>query len=154
MITQTDKDKFWLRVNKKGPNDCWEWDKINVGDRYGSMWVPSLKRGLSAHRLSYEIHFSHPGKLLVCHSCDNPKCVNPAHLFLGTNSTNSADMKSKGRQAKHEKNGNVKLTFEQAMAVRDECHLLGAGVSKKAIAAKYGISVTHVYYIWRDMNWN
>lgn len=89
-------ERFWPRVDKavgQGPDGtCWEWTASRNGDGYG------FSNHTMAHRVSWEIHNgSIPNGLCVLHRCDNPPCVNPAHLFLGTKKDNAADMSAKGR---------------------------------------------------------
>jgi hypothetical protein len=93
------------RFNKKyiinEHTDCWEWTaaKNNIG--YG-MFRFSKELMRTAHRVSYEINKGPiPHGMVVCHTCDNPKCVNPDHLWVGTHKDNSRDMTSKGRHGKH-----------------------------------------------------
>jgi len=89
---------FWSKVNKKGPihpihGQCWVWTGSRFSQGYGRL----IGHG-RAHRISWEIHFGDiPDGLCVCHHCDNPSCVNPKHLFLGTKGDNIRDRNAKGR---------------------------------------------------------
>lgn len=105
-IKQSDLNRFWERVNKStGENECWEWKgyikpRTGIWDgAYGEFSFNS--KHVRAHRFSYYLHFGEfDPKLLVCHKCDNTKCVNPNHLFLGTYLDNNRDTVNKGRRAK------------------------------------------------------
>lgn len=83
---------------------CWEWQKGTNKRGYGQFWIADLKRMKGSHVFSYE-HYKGEinANLLVCHTCDNPKCVNPDHLFLGTHQDNTNDMIAKGRATKRAK---------------------------------------------------
>lgn len=108
------KARFWEKVDKTvghgSNNDCWIWTSTIVGG-YGQFKLNC--KGIVAHRFSYEITYGTiPKDLIVCHRCDNPLCVNPAHLWVGTNADNSFDMKNKGRSLKGDKN-NARLYPEK-----------------------------------------
>jgi predicted transcriptional regulator len=113
-------DKFWKNVDKKGPNECWEWSGRRVRGGYGSLSIRSHHGCANrAHRFSMALHL---GRLLekeewVLHSCDNPPCVNPRHLFLGDTNANMADMVAKGRSAHGETHNKAKLTNEDVRAI-------------------------------------
>lgn len=118
-------------------NACWDWQgRIQVRTGYGSLVYQGER--YPAHRASYEAHFGPiPPDLCVCHTCDNRPCVNPSHLFLGTNADNSADMVRKGRQAKGETSGNARLTTDQVRMIRK---LRAQGLSYGKLAGQFGVT--------------
>lgn len=104
-----------------------------------------------AHRVSWEIaNGPIPQGMCVRHSCDNPVCVNPAHLFLGTKADNSADMARKRRSALGERHGNAKLTETDVRQIRE---MRAGGTMRRDIAARFAITPEHVDQIVRRRNW-
>jgi hypothetical protein len=102
------KDRFWPKVDRGGSDECWEWIGSRHPDGYGRIGAGGKHGGtIYAHRASWEIHGNKiPNGLCVLHHCDNPPCVNPAHLFLGTQADNIKDKVAKGRNwLKRCKNG-------------------------------------------------
>lgn len=99
------QERFWSQVDKSG--NCWLWVGLkNVGG-YGRIRVDGQQT--TAHRFSYELHYGPiPDGMLVCHKCDTPACVNPSHLFLGTNLDNIQDRTQKGRTASGDANASRK----------------------------------------------
>lgn len=145
------EERFWSFV-EKGP-DCWLWTGSNDGDDgYGR-----IKRGpknIGSHRASWIIHFGEiPKGLQVCHTCDNPPCVRPDHLFLGTSRDNSQDCVSKGRRTVPDNRGSLsglsKLTEDDVIAIRSAYIPRKMG-NRAELAAKFGVSVSTVNsIIWR-----
>jgi hypothetical protein len=113
-LTESDIKRFWSKVDKRGPNDCWEW--VAALDTTGRGVFRVQKVLFKAPRISYTLSHKDPEKLCVCHSCDNPACCNPKHLWLGTQTENTRDRDIKGRQVSRRGNnhGCAVLTEEQA----------------------------------------
>ena len=112
---QTRMQNFWEKVELIPFHSCWEWVAGKNSNGYGAF----MRNG--AHRASYELHIGPiPKGKMVLHRCDNRTCVNPDHLFLGTNDDNMKDMVKKKRQrpCRGEQNGNAKLTKEEALEIR------------------------------------
>lgn len=99
-LTDSDLFRFWAKVEKRGPADCWLWTSAAIPFGHGQFTLGKRPnaRPYYAHRISWTLaHGSIPAGLQVCHTCDTPKCVNPAHLFLGTQLDNLRDASRKGR---------------------------------------------------------
>ena len=91
----TPEERFWNKVDKSG--DCWLWTGAKTGRGYGHILING--NSISAHRYSWEIHYGKiPENMCILHRCDNPICIKPEHLFLGTQTDNIADMDRKGRR--------------------------------------------------------
>ncbi len=145
-------ERFWPKVAKRGPNDCWLWTAGTASGGYGKIRASGSRQMLVAHRVSWELaNGPIPDGLCVLHRCDNPPCVNPGHLFLGTLADNSADMAAKGRartsNQKGEANGNAKLSKAQVHEIRADPRF------QRVIAADYNVSRTAVSGIKSGANW-
>lgn len=159
----TDAERFWKKVNKNGPTQphcpelgpCWQWTgsrrKTGHGHfEYGSR-EPGCYRGTCAHRFSYETHHGDvPAGHGVLHRCDNGACVNPEHLFTGTQKTNLQDAAKKKRTTHGEKNSHAVLTAEKVSQMRQQ---LSAGVPRKEIAVRFGIARSTANQILRGETW-
>lgn len=151
MIAQKDKDRFWAKVEKKGKDECWEWTACKDYQEYGVFWLaPKNKR---AHRFSWTLHCGKiPDGLCVCHHCDNPSCVNPAHLFVGTTVDNTQDSVQKGRRQQGEAHANSKLTEEMVLQIRcDYENMIKKSVYK--LTGKYGVSHVTIHRIVTRKTW-
>ena len=144
--------RFINKVDQSaGPQGCWPW--IGHRQREGYGLVKRAGRAVLAHRVSYQIHRGEiPAGMIVMHSCDNPCCVNPNHLVLGTNADNSRDCISKKRQAYGEKNGVAKLTESQVQEIRQGYNKL-AGRTLQYLAQQYGVCHSQIWNIVRGRNW-
>lgn len=135
-------------------NDCIEFRGGIAGSGYGYLYVAG--RQWLAHRFAWFCHHGEiPKDMFVLHKCDNRRCINPAHLFLGTHADNMADMVAKGRawspKLRGEANGSAKLTEKQIRQIR-ATHALG-DVTHQQLAEKYGVSCAHVGKIIRRKKW-
>lgn len=103
MVEQELKQKVLDRFIPEPMSGCWLWTGTCNNYRYGA--IKHKRKIFAAHRLSYEIHRGEVGTFCVLHKCDTPECINPEHLFLGTNSDNTQDRNDKGRQASGSRHG-------------------------------------------------
>lgn len=143
--------RFWAKVDRRGPAECWPWTAATNAFGYGVIRPEGQRSGpyLRAHRVSLALAGVQVEGYIVRHKCDNPPCVNPAHLEVGTKAQNTADMLARGRH----RNGR-RLTEVEVYAIRE---LWRMGFPRKAIAAHFGVSGTNVTSItrrktWRDLN--
>ena len=178
MVNQHGKIEFIIRKHPRFFNkvdipenleDCWEWaaDKI-FDDGYGKYGFNGKRT--RSHRFSYQIFYgktpckNKEGKrICVCHHCDNPGCVNPNHLFLGTQKDNLNDARNKGRwvpedfgfqkghnHSRGEKHSNSKLTEKEVRLIRKE---LKEGVKPKFLSKRFGVGVHTIYGIKNRRTW-
>lgn len=161
VITPRQIVRFWERVDRSG--DCWIWTASLKTTGYGKFSVglraDGTERSVAAHRVAYALgHGVDPDGLDVCHRCDNPLCVRPDHLFLGTAADNMADCSAKGRVyhpfghpgRRGETSPLAKLTNEKVEEIR---LLLNTGMYQRDIAAKFGVAQTTISMIRRGKTW-
>lgn len=130
---------------------CWNWTGATAGKGYGFIKIPKTRKQEYAHRLSWMIHRGEiPDGKYVLHRCDNPACVNPAHLFIGDAKENSWDMRAKQRHLYGEKNGSHVL---MAKDVKEIKKMLAYGVSQARVAKLFGVCQMTVSRIHRGERW-
>jgi hypothetical protein len=145
-------ERFWSKVDKM--NECWQWTASCDPDGYGAFKLNGKK--VNAHRVAWELTRGEiSDDLWVLHSCDNPGCVNPAHLFLGTRADNMRDAAKKGRlanrkQVRGSEVGTSKLTEDDVKAIRD---YYAAGERLAPLAGAYQINYYTVSKIVRRVLW-
>lgn len=153
-------ERFWAGVNKDGAvhrpelGPCWEWTRHTVPGGYGQLVSRETGKSVRAHRLSWEIHKGPiPLGIDVLHACDNRRCVNPNHLFLGTDVDNVRDAQAKGRRTPKwgEYNGQARVNSEQVAMIRKRYS--DGGVTQQELATEYGIAMGTVSNILSRKSW-
>jgi hypothetical protein len=138
------------------PSGCWVWTASCYPKGYGQFQMGTARQSQMrlAHRISYQLYVDRiPEGIQVCHTCDNRRCVNPEHLFLGTQKDNIQDAMSKGRMIlpepkKGELNNANKLTVDQVKLIRESAD------SQRAVARQFGISQRQVGNILHRRQWS
>lgn len=152
-LTLKDLERFLQKVVDRPEGGCWRWGGSFFPNGYGQFYakVDGKRTSLGAHRVSYEaFHGPIPEGLVVRHKCDNPGCVAPHHLELGTHQDNHNDKVERGRQARGEGHGLSRLT---AKAVRAIDQLLGQGDTNVKLAAQFGVCPATIGHIRRGRVW-
>lgn len=141
--------RFWLKVDQQSDSACWLWIACKNANGYGIMNVAG--RPMSAHRISWVIHNDQiPDGMCVCHKCDTPSCVNPNHLFLGTQKENMRDAKTKGRMQRGERHYRAKLNRKDVVDIK---RLHSQGVMIKQLASNYGVHVNTISRVINKNSW-
>jgi hypothetical protein len=150
--TESDINRFVIKVRKQ-ESGCWEWQAYRDRKGYGRFGL-NKNKNFQAHRFAYELWVGPvPDKMCVCHHCDNPPCVNPEHLFLGTHADNLVDMFNKGRQPDRsgENGGRSVLSKENVAQIR-ELYATGQ-YSQRRLAESFGVSQWAVHSIIHYIHW-
>ena len=148
-------DRFWERVYKNDGDGCWEWTGgLLLPSGYGSFWYEG--KTIAVHRFSWVLHFgpipqsARPLDFCVCHTCDNPLCVRPDHLFMGSHTDNMRDRQAKGRAPRQdgEHNTGSKLTAEQVLEIKRNPE-----IPSKVFAVKFGVNTDTIWLIRKGKTW-
>ena len=156
------ENRFWRKVDKsKGKDACWPWMGACTNSGYGKIGLPRQRKLISTHRLAYMFFTKEliPDKLLVCHHCDNRKCCNPQHLFLGTHSDNMLDCSNKGRNTGSKvpkpriQGANHPRTQLDLNTVNKIRSMFSDGMTQAKISNTFGIKAKTVHNIVRRKTW-
>lgn len=153
---------FWEKVERGAEDACWNWTGARTGKGYGYFKKrhPQTRKdvALLAHRFAWVLEHRRtvPTGLLVCHHCDNRLCVNPTHLFVGTNADNMRDMARKGRASREprmqgEGHTLAVLTEREVRAIR-RIYAAG-GISQEALGKRFGVTGKNIYMITKGKTW-
>lgn len=156
-LTEEIIERFWAKVDKKSQDECWGWKAYKNKYGYGQIRINNKK--YSAHRISWFIHNGEIPEhnsfhgMCALHKCDNPSCVNPTHLFLGTHQENMRDRDAKWRGASlaGEKHWNHKLAEKQVIEIREK--YTPRKYSTRKLAEEYGVSQTVIQRVIEYKNW-
>lgn len=147
--TQRQRERFATKVSRHGPDECWPWKGGRGPGEYGSHYIH--RRTFLAHRVAWAYENGEiPEGIFVCHRCDNPLCVNPAHLFLGTPIDNSRDMALKDRSAHGDRNGLRRMSEAIVLEARNRYR---CGEEGTALAIEYGVSMQTMYRALAGKTW-
>lgn len=155
------QERFWKFVDKNGANGCWVWTgSTHSTAKYGLIGLGERRLGLGrTHRLSYcwanGLELWEIAGKLVMHACDNPPCVNPAHLSLGTDADNMRDKCRKGRNVvkRGSANPHARLTEEQVLEIRALHDSSRRGFGNKSLAKRYGVNEKVIRQIVKRLKW-
>lgn len=142
-------EKILSRIAPPNERGCMEWTGAINGKGYGQVGLHG--RVFYVHRLAYESAKGDATGLHVCHACDNPKCCNPEHLWLGTHADNHADKASKGRTGKEKRSGELNVTSK--LTEQQVREILASDETGGSLARKFGVTRANVNAIRRRETW-
>ncbi len=143
-------ERFWSKVEVDSETECWNWKAFRDKNGYGVISINGKIR--KAHRISFHIHYRRLPLLNICHSCDNPACCNPHHLWEGTQGDNMKDMADKGRSLHRYgiQHPCAKLTTDKVIEIRQ---LVSSGVEQKKVAGMFDVTQSAVSKIVTGRTW-
>ena len=145
-------NRFWSKVDKKGIDDCWEWQAGIKSTGRGNFSIG--RKTIQAHRMAWMLTFGEiPKGMLICHHCDNGKCVNPNHLFLGTYKDNVKDMYEKGRDNVLYGEQDPKSILTEKQVIDIKTRWIPYKYSQQKLANEYGVARTTIQSIVGNKNW-
>jgi hypothetical protein len=148
MDKTTIKKRLLSRI-KLTPGGCWEWQGATSSRGYGQIRING--KTLMAHRVSFEVFNGNLGRKRACHRCDNPPCINPKHLFAGSQLDNIHDAISKGRlDNRGERHGMAKLTEAEVVEIR---RLVASGMKQKDVAPLFDVRPSYISRIVNNQIW-
>lgn len=153
-LSEEQLQRFWEKVTKGSPDECWNWNASKDDLSYGTVFLE--KKCRRAHRVVFFLSKGpFPNVLKVCHTCDNPSCCNPKHLWLGTDADNVRDRDAKGRLINGKKyygssHVKSKLTEREVLQIRA---LSKFGWWQRELAEMYGVSQVTIHRIVRGTRW-
>lgn len=152
--------RFWSHVDKRSSDECWNWTAYVASNGYGRVQWKEVN-GVSVHRVAWELAYGPiPKQLFVLHKCDNRRCCNPSHLFLGSQADNMKDMAAKGRGVKAkgytrpdvrgELNNRAGLTQNDVREIRRRAVM---GTTQKKLALEYNVGTATINSIVLRKTW-
>ncbi len=150
--TLTPEQRFWLKVDRRGDDECWLWTGSVDSFGHGSFFVSPARDRVPAHSYALELATGEqcPDGKECCHHCDNPPCCNPGHLYFGTRLQNVHDAIDRDRFSRGERHICAVLTEDDVVAMRIR---FAAGETQPVLASVYGVSESHVSQIVNGLAW-
>lgn len=146
------KERFWSKVDIRSDSECWPWNAAvrRKDEGYGAFWMNG--RHHPSNRIAWTLTNGEIADgLVVCHKCDNPRCCNPSHLFLGTNAENDADRVSKGRQCRGSKQKNSVLNEVLVLVLRAMSENIGTKKAAQTLGINYATARDACSRRWRHV---
>jgi hypothetical protein len=142
------EERFWSKVDIKSESECWNWKAFKNNKGYGQFTI--YKQTIRSHRFSYQLSYGEiPEDKIIRHKCDNPSCVNPKHLEIGTHVDNVADRVNRGRSLFGERHPRTILTEVEVIEILG----LKSKARAKDLGTKYGVGEGTIHNIWARRSW-